>query len=74
VVVQRVSLWRWLRVLRDGEWDSLLSRGVVASVSAAVNLLVQSSLFSSEGAFAGTKEAAATKTIPLSAVTFNRDG
>jgi hypothetical protein len=23
-VVQRVSLWRGLRVLRDGEWDSLL--------------------------------------------------
>jgi hypothetical protein len=42
------------------EWDSLLSRGVVASVSAALNLRVQNTLFSSEGAFAGLKEAAIT--------------
>jgi hypothetical protein len=32
----------------------------VASVPAALNLPVQSSLFSSEGDFAGTKEAATT--------------
>jgi hypothetical protein len=65
VVVQRVSLWRGLRVLREVEWDSLLPVGRCGICFRGLTLLVQSGLFSAEGAFADTEQAAPSPLILL---------